>query len=73
MGQSQNKIKTKDIEELAANTNFTEVEVKQWFGSFMEKYPQGELSEEAFKNFYSKFFPGGDTSHFAQHAFRYSF
>jgi len=36
----------------------------------MLKSPQGELSEEAFKNFYSKFFPGDDGSHFAQHAFR---
>jgi len=68
MGQRQNKIRPKDIEELAAYTNFTEDEVKQWFGTFMETCRQGILSQEEFKNFYNKYFPVGDASHFAQHA-----
>ena len=71
MNQSQNKLKPKDIQELAANSNFTEEEVEQWHRIFMETCRQGTLSPEEFKNFYSKCFPGGDVSQFAQHAFRY--
>jgi len=70
MGQSHAKIKTADIEELAANTNFTEEEVKKWFKSFMNECPSGVLSQEDFKNFYSAFFPGGDATLFSKHAFR---
>lgn len=70
MGKQNSKLKAKDINELMKTTSFTEGELKVWYKNFSEGYPSGTLNLEEFKTIYDGFFPQGDSSEFAEHAFR---
>ncbi|XP_064624671.1 neurocalcin homolog [Lineus longissimus] len=70
MGAQNAKLKPATLEELAACTRFTDDELKQWYKGFKESCPSGKLSKEDFKRVYISFFPVGDASKFAEHAFR---
>lgn len=70
MGDSNSKLKPKDLEELNNSTEFTEREIKDWYKGFRQDYPHGYLTVDQFMEVYSNFYPAGDASAFAENTFR---
>ena len=70
MGAEKSKLRPNDVKALAEQTDFTEKEIKTWYNSFNNDCPSGRLTLNEFKNMYKNFFPDGDVTSFAQHAFR---
>ena len=70
MGAEKSKLKPSDLEDLTKQTQFSEREIRLWYKSFNRDCPNGRLSFEDFKKLYQKFFPNGDATEFARHAFR---
>merc|ERR1711942_424721 len=49
--QARKRIKARDFEYLAKNTRFATIElVEEYFDMVMDKYPDGRMEEEDFKN-----------------------
>ncbi|CAH8589376.1 unnamed protein product [Schistosoma intercalatum] len=70
MGQKQPKLKQDAVEELLNQTSFTETEIQDWYKGFLKECPTGYLSIDDFKRVYTKFFPYGESSRFAEYVFR---
>ena len=70
MGAEKSKLTPVDIKELAAHTDFTENEIVVWYKTFSKDCPKGRLTLKEFEKIYSKLFPNGNATAFAQHTFR---
>ncbi|XP_028407374.1 neurocalcin homolog [Dendronephthya gigantea] len=70
MGKEQSKLKPRDLNELARTTTFSQQEIKAYYKEFKKNSKTGAMTVDDFKQLYSKFFPDGDPSEFAQHTFR---
>jgi len=71
MGANKSSLSPSDIKDLSKATAFSEREIRTWFSSFKKDCPSGKLTLEEFKELYVQFFPSGDPTEFAKHAFRY--
>ena len=70
MGSQKSKLTPADLEELSKQTEFSEHEIQAWFKSFRKDCPSGKLTFNEFEKLYKDFFPEGDATEFAKHAFR---
>ena len=70
MGKEHSKLRPQDLSDLCRMTEFSELEIKEYYKEFRKNCPSGQMSVREFKEMYSKFFPDGDASSFAEHTFR---
>ncbi|CAN7997376.1 unnamed protein product, partial [Ixodes hexagonus] len=70
MGNRTSKLKPVVLEDIWSSTEFSHVEILQWYRDFIRGFPDGRIPMSVFQDVYGKFFPGGDSSKFASDVFR---
>ncbi|XP_010010608.1 PREDICTED: visinin-like, partial [Nestor notabilis] len=58
------------LEELKANTRYSEEELCRWYESFQRQCPDGRISRGDFERIYGTFFPTSEAQGYARHVFR---
>jgi len=67
---SSNSLCPQGMLDLIETTNFDETEIRKWYKEFRKDFPEGYLTIAQFRELYSKHFPDGDATKFAEHVFR---
>ena len=73
MGNTDGKLKSKELETLRIDTEFTDNELKewyQWYRGILLDMPNGRMDVEEFKKIYNRLFPSGVDDKYAEHVFR---
>ena len=73
MGNTDGKLKSKELETLRIDTEFTDNELKewyQWYRGILLDMPNGRMDVEEFKKIYNRMFPSGVDDKYAEHVFR---
>ncbi|XP_060069905.1 neurocalcin homolog [Ylistrum balloti] len=70
MGNSSNKgLSRNEIRQLKRECDFSEAEIKEWYGEYQQSKKGRYLTVNEFKDVYSKMY-GSDAGQFAEHVFR---
>lgn len=70
MGKEQSKLTPQDLKELSRITTFSQQEIKNYYKNFSKQSVGGTMTVNELKKLYSKYFPNGDPSAFAEYTFR---
>ncbi|XP_076308199.1 A-type potassium channel modulatory protein KCNIP1-like isoform X2 [Tachypleus tridentatus] len=63
------RYKPERLETLCKATNFSKQEIRLMYQGFKQECPSGVVSEDAFKEIFSQFFPQGDATQYAHYVF----
>eukprot|EP00834_Sanchytrium_tribonematis_P003397 NODE_129_length_16972_cov_2.172643.p12 type:complete len:190 gc:universal NODE_129_length_16972_cov_2.172643:7627-7058(-) len=69
MGQSNSKLNSIILNQLAQDTKFSKKEIQQWYKGFMRDAPSGYLDRAEFRRIYHTFWSLGDSNDFADMVF----
>ena len=71
MGNQATALRPEVIDDLAASTDFTADEIREYYRGFLKDTDHGRmtLSEEEFREAYTNVFPQGDATKFSRHVF----
>lgn len=71
MGGSDSKAAPQYLSDVLKYAKYYSMEeLQEWYDNFLQKYPNGYLTETQFMNLYISFYPTGDAAEFSEHIFR---
>uniref|UniRef100_A0A803K5A3 Recoverin, gene 2 n=1 Tax=Xenopus tropicalis TaxID=8364 RepID=A0A803K5A3_XENTR len=71
MGNTKSGALSKEVlEDLKANTRYSDDELCKWYESFSKQSPNGKITRTEFEKIYANFFPNSDPKSYARHVFR---